>query len=344
MNRLTVCAGALAVLLLAACGATAGTGATGTGMATGTGVTTGTGATLVSGRLVLEGGPLRPGGRQPGERPIQGAVTFTAAGQQRITVRVGRSGTFSVALAPGTYHVSGRSPDVVEVSADGTRHETACSQPLVVRLAGQGMTASEILKFLAGYYSGFDRSKRARLDVKDFSPPLGKADAPVAAVEFSDFACPYCQALRPELERFVSQNEARVKLYYKPFPISSHPRAQEATVAAEWARDRGLFWKMHDQLFDHPHALADDDLAGYAAAIGGDADDLRKALEQGRNRARIAASQAEARGVGLVGTPTTYFNGRKLDLPRAPSEIADALRFNLEDEEEWSRHNGWTRD
>jgi hypothetical protein len=50
---------------------------------------------------------------------------------------VGRSGTFSVALAPGTYHVSGRSPDVVEVSADGTQHETACSQPLVVRLAGQ---------------------------------------------------------------------------------------------------------------------------------------------------------------------------------------------------------------
>jgi hypothetical protein len=25
----------------------------------------------------------------------------------------------------------------MEVSADGTRHETACSQPLVVRLAGQ---------------------------------------------------------------------------------------------------------------------------------------------------------------------------------------------------------------
>jgi hypothetical protein len=138
MNRLTACAGALAVLLLAACGATAGTGVTGTGtgVATATGVTTGTGATLVSGRLVLEGGPLRPGGRQPGERPIQGAVTFTAAGQQRITVQVGRSGTFSVALAAGTYHVSGRSPAVVEVSADGTEHETACSQPLVVRLAG----------------------------------------------------------------------------------------------------------------------------------------------------------------------------------------------------------------
>ena len=59
---------------------------------------------------------------------------------------------------------------------------------------------------------------------------------------------------------------------------------------------------------------------------------------------RIAASQAEARGAGLVGTPTVYFNGRKVDLPRAPSEIADALRFTLEDEEEWSRHNGWTRD
>ncbi len=215
---------------------------------------------------------------------------------------------------------------------------------LVVRLAGQGMTAGEILRVLTEYYSGFDRSKRARLDVKDFSPPLGRADAPITAVEFSDFACPYCQALRPELERFVRENEARVRLYYKPFPIASHPRASEAAVASEWARDRGLFWKMHDQLFDHPHAFADEDLASYAAAIGGDADDLRKALEQGRNKARIAASQAEARGAGLVGTPTIYFNGRRLDLPKVPGETADALRFTLEDEEEWSRHGGWARD
>jgi protein-disulfide isomerase len=215
---------------------------------------------------------------------------------------------------------------------------------LVARLAGQGMTAREILKALTEYYSGFDRRKRVTLDVKSFSPPLGKPDAPVSMVEFSDFACPYCQAVRPELERFVLENESRLNLYYKPFPITSHPRSHEAAVAGEWARDRGLFWKMHDQLFDHPHALSDDDLASYAERIGADAHDLRSALEQGRNKQRIAASQAEARGAGLVGTPTLYVNGRRLTLPSAPSELRETLRFTLEDEEEWSKHNGWVRD
>ncbi len=215
---------------------------------------------------------------------------------------------------------------------------------LVVRLAGQGLGSREILKALTEYYSGFDRAKRASLDVKGFAPPLGNADAPVTLVEFSDFACPYCQAVRPELERFVLENPARVRLFFKPFPITGHPRAREAAIAGEWARDRGLFWKMHDELFDNPRSLADDDLASYAEKIGGDADDLRKALEQGRNKERIAASQAEARRAGLQGTPTLFLNGRRLTLPIAPTEIRESLRFAVEDEEEWSKHGGWARD
>jgi hypothetical protein len=158
MNRLTAGAGALAVLLLAACGATTnkgttGTGATGTG-AVGTGtVTTGmvrtgtvrtdTGTATVTrtatltGRFLIEGGPMRPGGGQPGERPLRGTLTFTAVGERTVSVPVGRSGTFSVALAPGAYHVSGRSPQIMEVSSGGAQHETVCSQPLTVHVTGQ---------------------------------------------------------------------------------------------------------------------------------------------------------------------------------------------------------------
>ena len=155
MNRLTAGAGALAVLMLAACDGTAGkgtlgttgTGATGTvtvttgtvttgTVTTGT-VTTGTGTTTVTGRFLIEGGPMRPGGGQPGERPLRGTVTFTAAGGRTVSVAVGRSGAFSVALAPGTYHVSGRSPEIMEVSSGGAQHETVCSQPLTVDVTGQ---------------------------------------------------------------------------------------------------------------------------------------------------------------------------------------------------------------
>jgi hypothetical protein len=92
------------------------------------------------GKLVMEGGPLGPGGKQPGERPMSGTVTFTAAGHQSVTVKVGASGTFSVPLPPGRYHVSGRSPDIMEIDG-GRSRELPCSQPTsAVVAAGQTST------------------------------------------------------------------------------------------------------------------------------------------------------------------------------------------------------------
>ncbi len=55
----------------------------------------------VTGRL------LSQGGGSPGQRPMPGTVAFTAAGQPPMTVRVPKSGTFSVQLPPGRYHVAG---------------------------------------------------------------------------------------------------------------------------------------------------------------------------------------------------------------------------------------------
>jgi protein-disulfide isomerase len=212
-----------------------------------------------------------------------------------------------------------------------------------VRFLRADAPPEQLRQMLAAYYSGFSKSKRARLDVKEFGPPLGEPAAPAALVEFSDYTCPFCQRIKPELDRFVRDNPERVRLYYKPFPIPSHARAMEAALAGEWARSRGLFWKMFDQLFAHPHALADDDLAGYARAIGGDPDDLGRAIVTGRDKVRVSASMAEARAAGIAGTPTLFLNGRKLDLPLG-SDLADVLDFTLQDEEEWTANGGWAKD
>ena len=103
----------LAVSLLAGC-ATAGGHVTAAGH--------------LAGRLVMEGGPLGPGGQQPGERPMSGTVTITAPGRHRVMVKVGSSGAFSVPLAPGRYQVSASSPAIVEDDGGHTR-VLPCSQP-----------------------------------------------------------------------------------------------------------------------------------------------------------------------------------------------------------------------
>jgi protein-disulfide isomerase len=237
-------------------------------------------------------------------------------------------------------------PHTVEGCLKGHKgcHHAPRMAYLAAKYARQSLSADDVRKILSDYYGGFDRKKRVRLDVSKFGPPLGEESAPVAIVEFSDFTCPFCQRIKPELDRFVRDNSDRVRLYYKPFPIASHPRAMEAAIAAEWARDHGLFWKMYEELFSNPRNLSDSDLEGYATAIGGDPDDLRKALESERNKARIIASRTEGLGAKMAGTPTLFLNGRKFDLPYRDGDLRELLDFAVEDEQEWIRNEGWKRD
>jgi hypothetical protein len=130
MKILRASAGVLAIALLAGCTAAAADQGHRQGHGRGMG--------RVTGRFFLEGGPLGPGGQQPGKRPIVGTVTFTAAGHRSFSVLTTSSGRFTVRLPAGRYSVSGRSPRVVEVSG-GTRRVLPCSQPLKVTVtAGHG--------------------------------------------------------------------------------------------------------------------------------------------------------------------------------------------------------------
>jgi protein-disulfide isomerase len=210
---------------------------------------------------------------------------------------------------------------------------------LAARLVKNGAKRSDLDRALDQYYASFD--KRARIDVSRFGPPLGGEDAKLTLVEFSDFTCPYCRMVRPGLEAFVRGRADRVKLYYKPYPIESHPGALECAQAAEWARDKGRFWAMHDSLFESPAAHTADDLADLARALGLPPAELRDALADQRYMPRIRESQAEARAAGLRGTPTLYVNGRMLVVTDYSDE---GLEHTLADEDEWQANRGWIRD
>ncbi len=210
---------------------------------------------------------------------------------------------------------------------------------LAVSLVRSGAKLADVRRNVSAYYASFD--KRAKIDVAQFGPPLGSPSAPVALVEFSDFTCPYCQMVRPALESFVKARADRVKLFYKPFPIQSHPGAFETALAAEWARDAGLFWPMHDAIFSDPTAHGLDALADLAKDVGGDPVKMRAAVSQRRYDAKIRASQEEAKKAGIKGTPTLFVNGRMLVL----SDFSDdGLERALQDEEEWMKRGGWERD
>jgi len=91
---------------------------------------------VVVGTFIREGGPIAPNGQQPKDVRLHGVIDFVAPGGPVVKVKVGEKGTFSVRLRPGTYSVSGRTPQIEQVTANGNGpgQEFPCSQPLSVKV------------------------------------------------------------------------------------------------------------------------------------------------------------------------------------------------------------------
>src|SRR5438876_4099473 len=73
----------------------------------------------------------------------------------------------------------------------------------------------------------------------------GNPKAAVVIVEFSDFQCPYCQAVAPTLKKLLTKYEGRVSLAYRDLPLRDiHPQAQLAAEASRCALEQGKFWEI----------------------------------------------------------------------------------------------------
>lgn len=93
------------------------------------------------------------------------------------------------------------------------------------------------------------------------------------------------------------------------------PNTRKAHEATEFAREHGRLWEIHRALFrayfEEERNLGDTDVVcEVAEAIGLDAHELRRALEDRRFAAEVEQQLAWAREAGVTGVPTTVFNER----------------------------------
>ncbi|MEM7402900.1 MAG: thioredoxin domain-containing protein [Myxococcota bacterium] len=89
------------------------------------------------------------------------------------------------------------------------------------------------------------------------SPILGKQDAPVSVIVYSDFQCPFCKRSNPMLKQIVNDPELKdkVNVVFKHFPLSFHKQAKPAAKASIAAHEQGKFWEFADKLYEDPRNL-----------------------------------------------------------------------------------------
>ena len=102
-----------------------------------------------------------------------------------------------------------------------------------------------------------------------------------------------------------------------------------AAWASEAARKQGKFWEFHDKLFANQSKLALNDLKQYAQELGLDMARFEKDIVDLDLKKRITDDMAEARSLGVTGTPGFFVNGRFLSGAKPFEAFATAIDEEL---------------
>jgi predicted DsbA family dithiol-disulfide isomerase len=160
-------------------------------------------------------------------------------------------------------------------------------------------------------YTALDISFAQDIDTTG-APFLGKADAPVTLVVFSDFQCPFCSKVEPLLDEVLKKNPDTVKIVFKHLPLQMHKQAKPAALAAIAAQEQGKFWQMHDALFAVSKKLSKETIEKAAQDIGLDMDKFKKDLASPATLEKLKKDMIDAGKASVSGTPTLFINGRQV--------------------------------
>jgi len=144
---------------------------------------------------------------------------------------------------------------------------------------------------------------------------VGRADAPVTIIEFSDLQCPHCarNALNtfPEIKRNYIDT-GKVRYVARDFPLTMHPFAMPAAVATRCAGEQGKFWQYRHALFERQNDLAASPYDALAAELGLD---VPRFAECQKDPAQVAAVRADIAlaGSNRVTSTPTFLVGRVVD-------------------------------
>lgn len=105
-----------------------------------------------------------------------------------------------------------------------------------------------------------------------------------------------------------------MRFVFRAFPLTEI-HAQAAAEAAEAAATQGLFWEMHDTLFEAHRKLEDEDLGRYAEEVGLDLAKFDRDMEEHAHAERVRRDLVSGLESGVPGTPTFFINGVRHDGP-----------------------------
>lgn len=184
---------------------------------------------------------------------------------------------------------------------------------MLVSSDGKHVIMGDVLPFGAKPFE----DARVKLEKGVNGPAKGPAKPGVMIVEFSDMQCPHCQKAAPVVDQLLAQ-EPEAHFVFQNFPLPSHNWADKAAryVDCVGRASNDAVWKFIQKTFDEQNniteANADEKLKAIATASGANADEIAACAAKPETEARIEASVALGKAVGVGGTPTLFIDGQNV--------------------------------
>jgi protein-disulfide isomerase len=136
---------------------------------------------------------------------------------------------------------------------------------------------------------------------------MGKPDAPLTMVEFTDLQCPYCREYVTTTFDEIKKNwidTGKLRYISRDFPLDIHPVAMAAARAARCAGEQGKFWEMRMALMRNADLLSEDYIMRTAGDLKLDSKKFAQCTASAKFDAEIQAQTLEGMRIGVSGTPT----------------------------------------
>jgi len=144
---------------------------------------------------------------------------------------------------------------------------------------------------------------------------VGKDDAPLMLVEYTDYQCPFCQRFHTDSYAQIKSNyidTGKVKFVSRDFPLGFHENAMRGAVAARCAAEQGKYWELRHTMIINASQLQPDKIEGYAANVSMDVNKFKTCVAADKFKASIDKDIAEGTAAGINGTPS-FVLGRVKD-------------------------------
>src|SRR6478672_5505793 len=151
-------------------------------------------------------------------------------------------------------------------------------------------------------------SDKVKMSVGQGWYAMGREDAPVTMVEFTDYQCPFCRKFERDSFADLKKNyidTGKVRFVSRDLPLEFHPNAAPAAQAVRCAGEQHKFWEMHDAIMqDTATDLGTGSILKYGDKVGLDMTTFRACVAEKRFVAAIQKDTADAGAMGISGTPS----------------------------------------